>query len=485
MLERLREIISRECELHLAGPIVIGVSGGPDSLCLMDALSRLGHALIVAHFDHKLRPEAEADAREVQRIAENYGFPFELGEADVAAFAKLQALSLEEAGRTLRYRFMFELAEQSGAQAVAVAHTADDQVETVLMHFLRGAGLSGLRGMPLRALPNAWSRAIPLVRPLLSTWRAEVLAYCAEHGLEPVFDSTNQDQAFFRNRLRHELIPILETYNPAVRAGIWRMAQVLSADYAILEKAGDAVWEASVMAVGERFVAFNPAALQAEPSGLQRQIVRRAIALLRPGLRDIDFEATERALEFLSDPERPAQIDLIAGLRLVFEPAYAGPALAGPARIWLAAWEAELPPGEWPQVHQALPLPVPSMIALPGGWQLRAEEIQSIDTIRRQARENVDPFQAWVALDNLTASLEVRARRPGDRFQPLGMGGHALKISDFMINAKLPQRARRAWPLVCAGEAVVWVPGFRLGHPFRLAPDTRQAVHLRLRHVEP
>lgn len=474
-MDRLREAAAGGCALQPERPLLVGVSGGPDSLSLMDALQQLGYSPVVAHFDHRLRPESVREAGLVRQEAENRGLPFVLGEEPVRDFARQQRLSLEEAGRILRYRFLFQAARQTGAQAVAVAHTADDQVETVLMHLLRGSGLSGLRGMTARALPNAWSREIPLVRPLLGVWREEVLAYCAERGLQPLLDASNLDARFFRNRLRRELLPYLERYNPAIRLALWKTASVLRGDHEVIERLVDEAWQACSLASGGGYVGFEAAALQGQPRAIQRRLLRRAVARLRPGLRDIGFEPVERALDFLAGPQPLGQRSLAAGLRVVREP----------GRFWLADREAELPAGDWPQVPEgvAIPLQVPGEVHFAAGWRLRAEAARDAAQAWEGAAGRAGPFQEWIDLESLPAGLEVRARRPGDRFFPLGMGGHSVKLSDFMIEAGLPRRARRAWPLVCAGEAIVWVPGFRLAHTFRLRPETRRAARLSLQRM--
>ena len=272
MLERLRVTLFLDCGLQPDMLVVVGVSGGPDSLSLLDAFHQIGFAPLVAHLNHRLRPEADTEARKVREAAEGYGLSYVEEQADARDYAREAGMSVEEAGRMLRYRFLFEQARRCKAHAVAVAHTADDQVETVLMHLLRGAGLSGLKGMQPRALPNAWSREIPLVRPLLDTWRSEVLSYCAERGLEPVFDTSNLDSTYFRNRLRNELIPYLERFNPAVKESFWRMAKVLQADFEAIERLVEAAWESSVIEVGPGYVAMLPAVLRSEPAGIQRHI---------------------------------------------------------------------------------------------------------------------------------------------------------------------------------------------------------------------
>jgi tRNA(Ile)-lysidine synthase len=473
MLTRLDRILLEECRLEPTRKVLIGVSGGPDSLCLLDVLSHIGYPLVVAHFNHQLRPEAQFEAKQVRRFTESRGLSFVIGERDVLSFAREQRLSLEEAARVARYRFLFEQAENSAAQAVAVAHTADDQVETVLMHLLRGSGLAGLKGMSPRATPNSWSQTIPLVRPLLGVWRSEVLTYCEERGLKPLIDPSNLDRTFFRNRLRHELIPFLEGYNPSVREVVWRTAHVLAGEAEILEEVVQKAWGRCGAAAGPGYVSFDLPALQAEPVPVQRHLFRQAIATLRPGLRDIGFEAVERALRFLADPARSAQIDLIAGLRLVFEP----------GRLWVADWESVLPLAGLPKmpVGAELPIEVPGVLCLQEGWILFSEALSDVETGLQQAETNLDLYQAWVNLDSLAAPMTLRTRREGDRFQPLGMAESSMKLSDFMINVKIPRRSRHTWPLVCSGGEIVWVPGYRVGHAFRLTQSTRRAVYLCLR----
>ena len=468
MFGKLDSILQHECKLVRDRPVIAAVSGGPDSLCLLDCLWRLGYAVIVAHFNHGLRPEAGAEAEAVRRTTERMGVPFVQEQANVRRFQEESHLSLEEAARTLRYRFLFEQAHTSSAQAVAVGHTADDQVETVLMHLLRGAGSAGLRGMRYRSLPNAWSDTIPLARPLLGVWRSQVMETIAQRGLEPVMDPSNQDTTFYRNRLRHELIPYLQGYNPRIKDVLWRTAEVLGEEYAVLEENVEKAWDNCMTMQSPGAISFDPTALRAQPAGIQRMLMRRAVSLLQPGLRDVDFASVERALKFLASPLRSGKSDLAAGLRLLLED----------GRFWLAKWEADLPGLGWPQVPpgKELALPVPGEMELPEGWVLQAVRLPVEATLERDPH----PYQAWLDAASLEAPLHVRGRRPGERFQPLGMGEHSLKLSDFMINAGLPRRARDGWPLVCSGQAVAWVPGFRPAHFARLTEATREVVHITL-----
>jgi tRNA(Ile)-lysidine synthase len=379
---------------------------------------------------------------------------------------------VEEAAREARYRFLFEKAGEFETQAVAVGHTADDQVETVLMHLLRGAGLSGLSGMPARALPNAWSETIPLVRPLLGYWREQTEEYCRAQSLEPLIDPTNVDPTYYRNRLRRELIPYLESYNHSVKQVLWRTADILRGDLEIVTQAVEAAWSESLVRSGLGYVALSKSALLEQNKGLQRQVIRQAIAALRPGLRDVDYAAVERTLETLNDPTPRTGIDLIAGLKLITEEGL----------LWVADWNAELPREDWPQSPPGKTvLHVPGEVALPAGWRLVIREEADPHPARQAAYANPDPFQAWIALDGFAGQLCLRARQAGDLFKPLGLGGHSMKLAEFMINQKIPRLLRDSWPLVCAGEEIVWIPGLRSAHSFQVEDRTQRILHLQLK----
>ena len=472
MLPSMDAILQKECCLAPRRPIIVAVSGGPDSLCLMDLMRRAGYPIIVAHFNHKLREESDLEANSVEQMAGRFGIPSVVESADVRTYSNEKKLSLEEAARNLRYTFLFEQARRHQAQAIAVGHTADDQVETVLMHFLRGAGLNGLKGMTYRTILAAFDPNIPIVRPLLDVWREETVVYCAGQGLRPHYDPSNESLNFLRNRVRHLLIPSLETYNPKFREVAWRTAQLLAADYSIVTDAVDAAWKQTVVSEAPDLTIFDAIQLLGLSLGLQRYLLRRALE--RIGLLDdATYSTLERAITFLDDPKRSAQIDLSGGARLLREG----------DQFYVAGREAVLPFERWPQLpveENVIPLNLPGQVELPGGWRFNCEKWNIPALAWEQMQLNEDPFQAWLDADKLKGDLSLRVRRDGDRFEPLGMGGHTQKLSDFFTNAKLPQRARDRWPLLCAGDAIAWIPGFQPADPFRLTKASRQIVYFNL-----
>lgn len=472
MLENIQAILQDQCRLSRDAPIVVGVSGGPDSLCLMSVLRKAGYRTIVAHFNHKLRPDSDRDANIVEQTAARLNLASVIEGADVRAYAETEKLSIEEAARILRYRFLMEQAHRLNAQAVAVGHTADDQVETVLMHFIRGAGLAGLKGMNYRTVIHMFDPEIPVVRPLLDTWREETIVYCAANGFRPRHDPSNASLDFFRNRLRHLLIPTLESYNQRFREAIWRTSRSLAGDYEILASLLEDAWKICVVQENAGFVTFDSLALTKQPLGLQRNLLRHAIELVHPDELDINYATLERATNFISDPDgaRHIRMDLTGGVHLLREESL----------IYIAAKNMTLPVERWPQMpdqSNTIVLKIPGSIKLSGGWKLNCERWNIASLATEQARMNDDPFQVWVDAQGIYDALELRVRQDGDRFEPLGMDGHEMKISDFFINVKLPQRARDRWPLLCMGEKVVWVPGYRPAHPFRLTDATRQALY--------
>jgi tRNA(Ile)-lysidine synthase len=193
---------------------------------------------------------------------------------------------------------------------------------------------------------------------------------------------------------------------------------------------------------------------------------------LHPQESDISYATLERASKFIADHggNRRIRMDLKGGIHLLREGGL----------IYAVASNVTLPIERWPQIPDArdtIPLRVPSQITLSGGWKLNCERWNIASLALEQAHSNNDPFQAWVDANGISDALELRVRQEGDRFEPLGMDGHEMKISDFFINVKLPQRARDRWPLLCMGEKVVWVPGYRPAHPFRLTDSTRQALY--------
>jgi len=468
MPDALEPVFEKECGLAKDRPLIVGVSGGPDSLCLMEMLRRAGYPIIVAYFDHQLRDDSSQDARMVEKTAGRLMLACVIDGADVRGYAEEKKMSIEEAARTLRYRFLFNLARRHKAQAVAVGHTADDQVETVLMHFIRGSSISGLKGMSYRSIIRSFDAEIPVVRPLLDLWREDTEVYCAVHGLRPHYDSTNDSLNFQRNRIRHLLLPTLETYNPKFREAVLRMAQSLKSDYAFVMETLEKSWLESIVSVEVDMVRFDAEKLSAYSAGLQRNLIKHAMQTLHPGV-DVTFAILDRALQVIHDSASSARVDLKSGLHIFREEGL----------VYVCTPQAELPFDLWPQMPggASLTLSVPGQILLAGGWKVTCERWRLPALAKEHAEQNEDQFQVWLDAESLPDTFELRARRQGDTFQPLGLDGHSQKLSDFFVNEKAPQRARDRWPLLCAGSEIIWIPGYRPAHQHRIKETTSNVVY--------
>jgi tRNA(Ile)-lysidine synthase len=468
--------------------VVVGVSGGADSLCLLHVLLRLapeaGIALHVGHLHHGIRgAEADADAAFVAEICAAWGVPYTIERADVPALAHRAGLSLEEAARQARYAFLGDLARRLGGHTVAVAHHGDDQVETVLMHLIRGAGLAGLRGMaPVSRLDELRlptpaetpPEPIRLIRPLLAVSRAEIDAYVAELGVTPRFDRSNLDTTYFRNRLRHELIPLLESYNPNIRAVVQRTATALAGDYELLREQAAAAWEQAVRSATDEAVIYDLAALRALPEALQRSVLREGIHRLRFSLRNVGWLHVEDALAAVRQGHAGAAATLPAGLLLTL----------GYYRAVLAA-AGYTPPDDAPQLAGGQ---AAESLDLGSGWEVAVRELAPADLPPGwdAAGPGLGPHlptaTVYLDADQLHGPLALRPRRPGDRFQPLGMAGHQT-VRAYMINVRLPANLRAAWPLLVCGEAIVWIVGGRMDSRFAVTAATRRVVAVTLQRA--
>lgn len=447
-------------------PLVVAVSGGADSLTLLYLLHKAGqHPLTIAHFNHQLRPEAADEAQFVADTGRKLNLPCLLGQGDVADLARREGLSLEEAARQARYQFFAQTARTTGAKVVMTGHNADDQAETVLMHFLRGSGPAGLRGMlPLAPLPGAGD--LQLARPLLNTGREAILAYCTANQLRPVLDSSNQDLTFFRNRLRHELLPHLAGYNPNIKERLRHSATILAADYELLEGLSRQAWQAICHQQGQDWLRFDLAGWRELPLSLRRSTLRHGIWQLGHSLRDVAFRPVEMARQLLEAGAVGSQATLPGNITL----------RVGYDDWWLIAGRE--PPFAAPQLSAPLPqlLPVPGRVSLQNGWVMSSRFLPSLNLADIWA--NKDPWQAYVVAP--AGTLWLRPRRSGELFQPLGLNGHTSRLKEVMINRKIPAGARPLWPIVADQNHLFWLTGHLIDHRARVVDVSRPVIQLQL-----
>lgn len=476
IIDAVQLILDQVCNLDRGKPLLVAVSGGPDSLCLLDLLIKLDYTPIVAYFNHQIRPESEQEILYIADLASDYNCNFCSDGKNVVAYARENKLSVEEAGRKLRYEFLFEKAVFYEAQAVLTGHTADDQAETVLMHILRGSGLFGLSGMAFRTLPNPWSKMIPHCRPLLDVWREDIQNYLEQFALRPIDDHTNWDMRYFRNRIRHELLPTLERASPGLRRRLWQMSRLINDDREIIKAVISNAWDECISQETLEWIAFDLEEIRKQSLAIQRYLLRQAIHKLQPDQVEIDYKILASGGTFISQSTADKHIDLPGGLRLkIFAD-----------RLWVGYQKALLPDENdavFPRADIATPISLayPGIISLANDWVLETLLFDNSQSAVHFAQNNSDPFQAWIDLETVSEGLQVRSRFVGDRIKPLGMSGHSMKVSDLMINKKIPKHARDSWPVVTSGDRIAWIPGLCLADPFRLTDQSKSALLLHLK----
>jgi tRNA(Ile)-lysidine synthase len=453
--------------IPVGSKLVVAVSGGPDSVCLLHVLlglrDRLGITLHVAHLDHRLRgDESDADARYVADLSKKLGLPATVERRDVRGYQKHKRLSLEEAAREVRYNFLAEVAAATRADAAAVGHTLDDHIETILMHLIRGSGIQGLRGLQPSSQWRSGKETLAVVRPLLSVSREETAAYCRLHRLKPRLDTSNLSPSPLRNRIRQQLIPLLESYNPQVNDALLRTARIASDDLSVLEEVALKSGR-KIVKEQNNTVILNKEGFTKLPPALQRHLLRASIESLLGNLMDIESRHIEEIMNSLDKPSGRV-ITLPDGLRFTIE--Y--------DRYLLGSNPAALSP--FPEIASECRLQIPGTTALPS-WQVVADILE-----QKQVSEEDNDFIACFDLAQAGSELTIRPRRPGDRFQPLGMG-QPKKLNQFMIDSKIPQAWRHRVPIVCSPAQIIWVVGWRIDERAKVAADTKQVLRLEFRRI--
>jgi tRNA(Ile)-lysidine synthase len=482
--------------------LVVAVSGGADSLCLLGALLALrgrGHRfapgeLIVAHFDHGLRAEESRDDAEfVQRLTSELGVVCVTGHPDAPYSTDLR-ISIEDWARRTRYAFLRRVAAEHEAERVVTGHTRDDQAETILLHWLRGSGLAGLRGMaPLHG---------DIARPLLDATHAQTVAYCAALGWQPREDSSNADPRFMRNRIRHELLPLVETYNPGIRELLVRNGELLADDEAYLTEQAQKAWTEVVETCADSLCLYRQSLLELPPA-LRHRLYRNAVHRLTNAEITLEARHIVALDKQLVDSHTGSILrlpgDLSASLSydaLVFRNVAAtDPRESARADVVAAGHSGAVLTARAPQIWS---LTVPGVVEMPEiGWRIRAwriagvpgsedaselppaPELPSLSFADRPAEVGRAESRVYLDASTIGETLAVRTWQPGDRFRPLGMSGEK-KLQDYFGDAKVSRELRGRLPLIFNADHLVWVAGLRIDDRVRLTPTTQAVVALQL-----
>jgi tRNA(Ile)-lysidine synthase len=443
------------------GKLLAAVSGGPDSVCLLHILVKLqkelGIRLHVAHLNHQLRgAESEADADYVAELARQLGIPATIEQRDVKGYQAQKRQSLEEAAREVRYSFLAHVAGAIGTERVAVGHTIDDHIETILMHLIRGTGTRGLRGLQPVTLWQSVANRLTIIRPLLEISHQETEDYCHQHQLMPRLDASNLSLSPLRNRIRQQLLPLIESYNPRVAEALLRTGRIASDDIDFLDEQIARLWD-EVAQEQEKTVILDKERFDQMPAALKRYLLRASAEKLLGSAKDIEMRHIEEMMSLAAKPAGK-RLNLPGGL--LFSTEY--------NQYRLTSDMTSLSP--LPKLEGEFQLNIPGQTRLPG-WRIEATIID------RKRMTEKDDFTAYLDLAKTGDKLLVRPRQRGDRFQPLGMS-QSKKVGEFMIDAKIPQAWRGKIPIVCSPEHILWVVGWRTDEQAKVTEDTKQVLRL-------
>lgn len=459
LLSQVKLTIEKHNMISPGDTVLVGVSGGPDSVALLHLLSRLKEdlqcGLYAGHLNHMFRgEEADADARLVEGLAREWRIPLVSERFDVPAYLKESGLSAQQGARKVRYRFFEEAAARVGAARVALGHHADDQAETVLLNLIRGAGMTGLSGIP-PARENVY------IRPLLEIRRRQIELYCRDYGIPYRVDQSNLKAVYLRNRVRLELIPLLEEkYNPAVVDSLNRLAGIARDEDGYMDGVARDALEGALISREAGKMTISIEKLNSYPIAVRRRLVRTACRELAGYGRTISFEHIDRALELACGEPHRGTVELPGGIVLVKRYRL--------LEIIINRVNSKMP-------FYQHPLQVPGVTPIPEvNRRILAETLEAslIGDPRRLA-----PEEAVLDLERLQGPLWVRRRKEGDVFSPLGMSGK-IKLKKFFIDQKVPREKRDAIPIVTCGNDIVWVAGCRPGEPWKVTAKTRDCLRL-------
>ncbi len=494
---QVAETIKRYELLKSGETVIVGVSGGPDSVALLSLLhsqlSTLNSQLYIAHLNHKLRgKESDEDEAFVRSLAERFGIGIEVKSVDIKALTSTERHSIEEVARRERYAFFESVAKKVGASIVAVGHTADDNAETILHRIIRGTGLFGLQGMrPKRPLFTGSS--IQLIRPLIFSWREDIIKYLEQEGLPFRVDSSNLQVDYFRNKIRLELLPLLSReYNKNVKEALCRLSEIAQQDYDFLSAKLNDILDSTL---DSRLSTLNTIVLDAsvlakQPQILKQLAIRECLVRLGVSLKGINYKnyiAISKLLGWhgqtcLSVPS----LQLSNGLTVKLEQ----------GKLYI-----EKDTG----IKQAEPVPDRVEINFPGttdlpsfGFQVTAETFENKEGFLndfKQQKKKVKPpppypsplegegwgegalYEEVFDLDKIKGTLYVRTRKAGDRFHPLGSKG-IKKLKDFFIDEKVPYLMRSRIPIVTVNDQPIWIVGMRIDDRVKLSVGTKKVLKI-------
>jgi len=427
--------------------VLLAVSGGPDSVALAHwffaCQEEFKLKLHIFHLNHLVRPAAKAEAAFVVNLAKQLNIPVTVKEFNVKKYCQEHKLSLQEGARIIRYQFLTEVASEVEAQKIALAHQANDQAETVLRNLLKGTGLKGLAGMPIKR--------DQIIRPLLHCSRQEILAYLEALGASYRIDPSNLDPVYLRNYLRLKVLPLLLHKNPRFIEQVSTLSQLLTEDEAYLNETAKHFYEQELLKVNEE-LHLKLHRLKALKPAIGKRVLRLALA----GVKGLTFKHTNLIWEKMVQATELKALNLpdkTSVLRendclVVYKPSAA----------------------------------VTAKLKLEAGKTVNFNAYQITLELTTKEKLQFAPFTHWVDAEKISWPLFVRTVKPGDRFRPLGMQG-SQKLQDFFVNAKVKKRERARLPIiVTADDQIVAVAQLRIAEDYKVTEETKTVAKILVRH---
>lgn len=451
-VDNVKGVISKYSMLDKGDTVVVGVSGGADSLSLLHVLNEIKDEmeikLFAVHLNHQFRgAEADEDAAFVADICKAWNIPCRIASSDVPAYAKEQGLSPEEAGREIRYKLFREVKADINASKIAVAQNLNDNVETMLMRLIRGTGLEGLKGI------DAYRDDI--IRPLLEADRASIEEYCRQNGLHPRVDKTNLQPIYLRNKIRLELIPYLkESFNPNINESLVRLSQIIREENDYLEKQTDMLMKSIVQHEEDRLL-IKIESLKVLHEAMQRRLLRKAVEHLVGTLNGFEYKHFQGIAELLYK-ETGAAIELPKELKAYI------------------SYENLILSKKIEKHHKKC------YYKLKYDCDNKIDELGVIISIKLVDRNSVSiiPRNAntiYIDASKVKQELMLRNRQQGDVFSPIGMKG-SKKLKDYFIDKKIPRENRDEVVLLADGNEIVWMVGGIISEKYKITPSTQKVM---------
>lgn len=452
----VEETIKKYDMLKPEDSIVVGLSGGPDSICLLHVLLGLRQAwglkIYAAHLNHQFRgKDADEDALFVKEICREWDVEAFIQVFNVPAYAKEKGLSSEEAGREIRYRLFKEVADEVGSNKIAVAHNMNDNAETVLMNMFRGSGIEGLKGIEA-------SRG-EIIRPLINVRRDEIEAYCEEKALNPRIDKTNLEPIYGRNKIRLELIPYIENnFNANIMSTLHRLSDIVTLENDFLNKEAKNIF-LEIAIIGANGIEYNINKLRNIHPSLMRRVIRIGIEKLTGSLRGIEYKNIEGVVDLL-DKSTGAAVILPDNIKAYIS--YNKLILKFDTKI------------ENDKYYLKLENDQDNIAALPGFIvRLQTMDVSQIVDVKK------DKHIVYIDKAKIKQELVLRNRLDGDIFSPIGLKG-TKKLKEYFIDEKIPKEERDNIFLIADGREIVWVLGKRLSDKYKITGSTKEAIMINI-----